>query len=88
MSKVKSTKKLREFGLDSTFFVRNISKHLKQRISDKFELILLNEIDLEFDPKSEYSQWLGVNEKFDANEFISKIHNSNFSFCSNVYCDY
>ena len=60
-------------------FVRNISKHLKQLISDEFKLVLLKNIDLEFDPKNEYSHWLGVNEKLDAYEFISKVHNYNIS---------
>ena len=71
--------KLRDFGLNSTFFVRHLSKNLKQRISDEYELILLNDIDPAFNPKGEYSNWLGVNEKFDAYEFISKAEKLNSS---------
>ena len=65
-------RKLLEYELKCTFFVRNISENLIKLIGETFEVILLNGCDSRFDPSSEYSNWLGVNQLFDAKEFISK----------------
>ena len=63
--------KLLNYNIKSTFFVRNISKNLFEILDAKFEVILLDRIDSMFNATDEYSRWLGVNQRFDAEEFIA-----------------
>jgi len=70
--------KLHEYGIKPTFFVRNISKNLLDFIEQKFDVILLVEIDQDFKPTNAYSNWLGVSQVFDAEEFSLKAKKRNF----------
>ena len=63
--------KLLHYNIKCTFFVRNISKNLHEILKDKFEVILLDRADSMFNATDEYSRWLGVNQNFDAEEFIA-----------------
>ena len=63
--------KLLNYNIKCTFFVRNISKNLSEILDAKFEVILLDRIDSMFNATDEYSRWLGVNQRFDAEEFIT-----------------
>ena len=63
--------KLLHYNIKCTFFVRNISKNLSKILDAKFEVILLDRIDSMFNATDEYSRWLGVNQRFDAEEFIA-----------------
>ena len=71
--------KLDEYDIKCAFFVRNISKNLFEMLDDKFEVILLNRLDYTFAPTDEYSRWLGVNQRFDAEEFIACARPGNFN---------
>ena len=70
--------KLVNYNIKCTFFVRNISKSLFEIIDKKFEVILLDRIDNIFAATDEYSRWLGVNQRFDAEEFIALARPENF----------
>lgn len=63
--------KLFKYNIKCTFFVRNISKNLFEILDQKFEVILLDRIDYTFAATDEYSRWLGVNQRFDAEEFMA-----------------
>lgn len=70
--------KLLEYNINCTFFARNITKYLIDVITKKFKIVLLDKIDISFAHINQYSEWLGVNEEFDAIEFISKANNLKF----------
>ena len=63
--------RLDEYSIKCIFFVRNISKNLLEILDEKFEVILLDRLDYTFSATDEYSRWLGVNQRFDAEEFIA-----------------
>ena len=71
--------KLIDYNIKCTFFVRNISKSLFELLDEKFEVILLDRIDIMFAATDEYSRWLGVNQRFDAEEFIACARPGNFN---------
>ena len=71
--------KLIDYNIKCTFFVRNISKSLFAILDEKFEVILLDRIDIMFSAIDEYSRWLGVNQRFDAEEFIAMAQPGNFN---------
>lgn len=70
--------KLASFGVQCTFFVRNISSYLSRNISSSFNLILLDSSDADFKVTDNYSTWRGVGEEFDAKEFLSKATTIDF----------
>lgn len=78
--------KLGEYGIKCTFFVRNISKNLLYFIGQKFEIVLLDDCDPDFEPCDVYSYWLGVSERFDAFEFTQKI--KSLGFCGVIVDHY
>ena len=63
--------KLLHYNIKCIFFVRNISKNLFELLDAKYKVILLDRIDSMFNATDEYSRWLGVNQRFDAEEFIA-----------------
>jgi len=67
------------YNIKCTFFVRNISKNLLEILNAKFEVILLDRIDNMFNATDEYSRWLGVNQGFDAEEFIALAKPGHFN---------
>ena len=71
--------KLLYYNISCTFFVRNISKNLIEVIDKKFEIILLDRVDDAFSATHEYSNWLGVNQRFDAEEFIALARPGDFN---------
>lgn len=70
--------KLAEYSIKCIFFVRNISKNLLEILDKEFEVILLDRLDHTFSTTDEYSRWLGVNQRFDAEEFIACARPGNF----------
>lgn len=79
-------KRLSEYDVTCIFFVRNISEHLLGLLRDDFEVIFLQNSDPNFQLEDIYSEWLGVNQTFDADEFISK--SKNMGLCSIVVDHY
>lgn len=73
-------KKLLEYGIECIFLTRSISENLKKLIDESFEHISLEENDPLFNPIDEYSQWLGVSEVTDANEFLCKTKSRDVKF--------
>ena len=71
--------KLINYEIKCTFFVRNISRSLFKILDEKFEVILLDCVDNMFVAADEYSRWLGVNQRFDAEEFIAIARPGNFN---------
>lgn len=71
-------KKLLEYDVKCSFFVRNISKNLLNLLNETFEVVSLNGFDQNFNPKNQYERWLGVGQMFDANQFIFQTKQTDF----------
>ena len=72
-------RKLSEYGIDCIFFTRRITNNLKNFVSKDFEVVTLDCQDPFFEAGDEYSRWLGVRQKIDAEDFISKISTKQIS---------
>lgn len=70
--------KLKEYGFESTFFMRNVSDNISTKISKSFDVIYLKNECPNFTILDDYSKWLGVTEEIDAYDFLLNAQQEQF----------